>query len=156
MPAWAVLSGVTWTTLPADPLRVIACVAPSSMAMRRQIRSVVRRSASRMRGKRERAEQDMGADPWLEAVEAGPELQGGLHVTEPRSASRACQTVCGRGVADETAVTMSHAGEEHRNERTDATLQRPAEVSGSLSDAGVQALASSEGPVSAESLARAL
>src|SRR3954471_12000764 len=32
----------------------------------------------------------------------------------------------------------------------------PAEVSGSLSDAAVQALASSEGPVSAESLARAL
>src|SRR3954447_17325678 len=32
----------------------------------------------------------------------------------------------------------------------------PADVSGSLSDAAVQALASSEGPVSAESLARAL
>src|SRR3954447_17986760 len=32
----------------------------------------------------------------------------------------------------------------------------PAEVSGSLSDAAVQALASSEGPVSADSLARTL
>ena len=86
MPCWTVVRGVTWTTLPADPVRVTAWTRPSSMAIRRQVSAGASfGDADEQQG--EPAEQDVGADAWFEAVEDGPQLEGGLQVAEPRSAS---------------------------------------------------------------------
>ena len=81
MPAWAVVSGVVWTTVPAGPVRVTAWSRPSSVAMR----------APGLAGaafgdpdeqQREPAEQDVGADAVFEPVEDRAQLQGGLQVAE--------------------------------------------------------------------------